>query len=132
MLSTLALMTVMLTGLYFVALALVSLRKPERAASFLLGFASSAAAHYLELFLRLVIGGAFVLRAPLMAFPEIFSIMGWVLLGTSAGLLLIPWQWHQRFAQHVVPQALRYLKLMGLCSFALGIFIIASATLGSG
>ena len=58
MTEALALTIVVLTGLYFIALAVVSLFMPERTSSFLLGFAGSALTHYIELFLRLLIGGA--------------------------------------------------------------------------
>ncbi|MGH8049660.1 MAG: hypothetical protein ACREPB_03265 [Arenimonas sp.] len=131
MISLLALIIVLLAALYFLALALVSFLRPEKASGFLLGFASSASFHYLELLIRIVIGAAFVIRAPLMKFSEIFSIFGWLLIGTSACLFLVPWHWHHKFTQKVVPQALRYLKLVALSSFAMGAFIIACAILGS-
>ena len=131
MINLLALIIVLLAALYFLALALVSFLRPEKASGFLLGFASSASFHYLELLIRIVIGTAFVVRAPLMKFSEIFSIFGWLLIGTSACLFLVPWHWHHKFTQKAVPQALRYLKLVALSSFAMGGFIIACAILGS-
>lgn len=130
MIHFLALIAVLLAALYLAVLAVVSILKPEKASRFLLGFASSASFHYLELFIRIVIGAALIVRAPLMRFQELFSIFGWVLVGTTVCLFLIPWQWHHKFAQQAVPQALRHLKLVAIISFALGGFIIVSAILG--
>ncbi len=127
MLNSLALITILLAGLYLIALAIVSFLKPAKASSFLLGFASSVPVHYLELIIRLVVGAAFVLHAPLMMFSEIFTIFGWILIGTTACLFVVPWQWHHRFAQRAVPYALRYLKLVAVCSFILGVLIIIYA-----
>jgi uncharacterized protein YjeT (DUF2065 family) len=100
------------------------------AARFLLAHGSSRSVHYLELSLRLVLGGGFVLGAPNLLFPDAFAVFGWVLLITTAGLLTVPWQWHRRFAQRSVPQALRYLALLGIASLALGSFVLFAAAHG--
>ncbi len=131
MIDFLALITVLSAALYLLALAIISFLRPQKATGFLLGFVSSAYLHYLELFMRIIIGTAFLVRAPLMMLPEIFTVFGWVLVGTSACLFFIPWQWHQKFARQAVPQALRHLKLVAGSSFLLGGFIIVSAMLGS-
>jgi hypothetical protein len=39
-------------------------------------------------------------------------------------------QWHRRFAQRSVPQALRYLTLLGIASVALGSFVLFAAAHG--
>src|SRR3990167_6183103 len=127
MLSILALIVVVLAGFYLVALAAVALFAPVRAAGFLLGFVGSATLHYLELLLRLVVGGAFLLHAPYLPFPGIFTVVGWVLILTTAGLALVPWQWHRRFAQKTVPHAVRNLKLIAVSSLAAGGFVLAAA-----
>lgn len=131
MIDLLALITVLSAAMYLLALAVISFLRPQKASGFLLGFVSSAYVHYLELFIRIIVGTAFLVRAPLMMLPELFTVFGWVLIGTSACLLFIPWQWHQKFAQMAVPQALRHLKLVAVSSFLLGGVIIASAILGS-
>jgi hypothetical protein len=127
MLSVLAMIVVVLVGLYFAGLSVVSLAAPARASSFLMGFASSASAHYAELLLRLVVGAAFVLAAPRVPLPGLFTIFGWLLIGTTAALFLVPWHWHRRFAQRVVPVALRYLPVVTVVSMAMGSFILWSA-----
>lgn len=127
MLNTLALIGVLLTGLYFLGLAVVALAAPDRAGRFLLGFAGTPFAHVLEMALRIALGAAFVIRAPLMMLPEAFNLFGWVLVVTSACLLAVPWRWHRRFAECVVPQALRWLRLIAMVSLALGVLVLFSA-----
>lgn len=127
---TLAAIPVLLTGLYLIAVAAVSFARPERASRFLMGFATSAATHYLELTLRLLVGGAFLLRAPQMLCSNLVTAFGWVLVLTTAGLFLIPWQWHRHFAAQAVPHALRYLKFVAVASLLLGGFVLASLFLG--
>lgn len=130
MIEALASLLVLLAGLYLLGLGVVSLADPARATRFLLGFAGSARAHYLELALRLAVGAAFIWRAPHLLFPGLFSLFGWVLAITTAGLFLVPWRWHQRFAQSSVPHALRHLRLLGIASLALGGFVLLAAARG--
>ncbi len=127
MLNMLALLGVLLTGLYFLGLAVMVFAAPDRAGRFLLSFAGTPFAHFLEMALRLAVGAAFVIRAPLMMFPEAFNLFGWVLVVTTACLLAVPWRWHRRFAQRVVPQAIRRLRLVATVSLALGPLVLASA-----
>lgn len=126
MLNTIALIVVSLTGLYLIALAAVSFAAPARASSFLMGFASSAAAHYSELFVRAAAGCAFIVMAPHVPFPLVFTVFGWILVGTTAVLFLVPWQWHRKFALRAVPQALRALPLVAAASLLLGAFVLWS------
>lgn len=117
---------VALTGLFFLTLAGLALFVPARAKRFLLGFATSPTAHYLELLLRIVIGAACVGFATHAPTPWVFTGFGWVLLLTSVGLLLLPWRWHQRFAQRSVPQALAFLPWIGMVSVLMGGFVLWS------
>ena len=126
-----ALTVVVLAGLYLLAFGTVSLILPTRANRFLLGFAGSQSVHYAELLVRLVVGAAFVLYAPRLFLSGAFNLFGWVLLVTTAGILLVPWQWHHRFAQQAVPRATRYIPLIGLASLAIGGFILVAVVRGS-
>lgn len=130
MINLLASTIVWLTGLYLISFALGMLLTPARAKRFLGGFASSAFTHYLELGLRLTAGGAILLYAPQMLFPNFFVIFGWILVVTTVGLFAVPWQWHQRFAQWSVPYATRNLRLVAGASLVFGGFVIASVILG--
>jgi uncharacterized protein YjeT (DUF2065 family) len=123
---------VLLAGLYLVALAALALVSPQRAKRFLSSFAGSAAAHFLELFVRLVVGAALVSYAPRMKVPGVFTVFGWVLVVTTIGLLAVPWRWHSRFATWSVPHATRNMRLFALGSLAAGIFVLLSVVLGPG
>ena len=131
MIKTLALGIVVLSGLYLCALATASLFAPSRTSRFLLGFATSQRVHFIELLVRFVVGGAFVIHAPSMFVPGVFRLFGLVLVVTTVCLLLLPWHWHHRFAQYAVPRATRFLPFIGLCSLALGLFILVAAINGN-
>lgn len=125
-LTTLAGTIVVTSGLWLLGLAAASAFAPAVTARFLSGFASSARAHVLEQSLRIVAGAGFVMFAQHMAFTIAFEILGWILVGTSVVLLLLPWRWHQRFASWVVPFAQRHLLLYALGSLFLGLFVFYS------
>lgn len=131
MIEVLALSVVIAGGLFFVSLGGVALLSPTHASRFLLGFAGSATKHYAELAVRFLVGGAFVFAAPATRGSGMFSLLGWTLLATTAGLLLIPWRWHHRFARRAVPEALRFLPLVGTSSVALGGLVLWSVFRGS-
>ncbi len=117
---------VLLFSLFLVALGGVSLIAPEKAKAFLLGFATSAFTHYLEMALRLVVGGSILYQAPHLKYSTAFTVFGWMMIATSAVLLLLPWKWHHRFAEKAVPRALRYLPFVGIVSLALGSAVLIS------
>ena len=131
MIEVLALAAVVATGLYLLALGAASLLAPSRAANFLLGFAGTPFRHFLELALRLVVGSALILLAPRMYLSAAFNLAGWVLLATTACLLLIPWRWHHRFAQRTVPLAMQHLILVGCASLVCGGLVLAAVVCGS-
>ena len=116
---------------YFVVVGTAGLIAPSVAKRFLLGFASSASAHYSELLIRLMVGAALLIHAPKMLYADVFNVFGWLLIATSAVLLLFPWRWHQRFAARSVPQALRFLPVIGVCALAFGILLIVALTGGA-
>lgn len=129
--NAVAQLVVILTGCYLVGLALVAWFRPETAKRFLTAFAATASVHYLEMSVRLLVGGAFVLRSPFMPFTNAFSLLGWALVVTTVCLLVLPWAWHRRFAQSVVPPALDRLAWLAAPSFAAGCFVVACAAVGN-
>jgi hypothetical protein len=126
-----AMAVVLAAGLYLVALGLALLARPAWASRFLMGHAASGPLHYLELSVRIVVGLAFVHSAPDMLAPGLFHLVGWVLVGTSVLLVLVPWQWHRRLAERSVPQALRFSPLLGLASMLMGGGVLVAGILGS-
>jgi hypothetical protein len=107
-----------------VAFAVATWVAREPCERFVLGFASSVRAHVTEQALRLLAGTAFILYAPEMRRPRVFEIFGWVLIVTSALLLVLPWRWHHRFGQWVLPVVVRHLRLFSLGALALGGFVL--------
>ena len=111
-------------GLFLIGLAALIIAMPSRAERFLKGFASSAVTHYAEQALRLVVGAALVSFAGSMRYPELFNVFGWLIIVSTAGLLLIPWQWHNRFGTLVMPPVFRRMRLFALGACVLGAFIL--------
>lgn len=130
--NVIGLVPVLLAGLYLVGLGAAALVSPQRARSFLSGFAQSAFVHYLELSVRLVVGAALVFYAPQMKSASLFAAFGWIVVLTTLGLFVVPWKWHRRFAAWSVPQATRNMSIFALGSLAAGIFVLVSLLLGPG
>lgn len=126
----LALIVVLLAGLYLLGLGTALLLVRSRAEAFLLAFAGSAQAHYSELLIRLLVGVASIQAATALPWSSSFVAFGWILLLTSLPLLLLPWRWHQRFAQQAVPSALRLRALLVGGSMAAGALLSACAIIG--
>lgn len=124
----LAAAVVLITGVYLLGLGLLSAVRPELVKRFLTAFASSARTHYTEQILRMVVGVALIMFAPAMYYPKLVEVFGWIIVITTAGLLLIPWQWHHRFGQWAIPLAIRHLKLFALGSLLLGVLILIGAS----
>lgn len=115
-----AFVILVLTGIYFLLLGTACIFAPAIAKHFLLGFAGSAFKHYLEMTLRMVVGIAMVIQAPYLLYSTAFTVFGWILIGTTTVLFVIPWTWHQRFAEKVLPRVAASLPLMGIFSILMG------------
>jgi hypothetical protein len=111
---------------YFLLLGVISLFRPNMAKRFLLGFANSAPKHYSELCIRLAVGGALLLVAPSAYYPAALNVAGWLLVGTTAVMALVPWHMHDRFTRASVPKALNYLPIIGAASLGLASFLLWS------
>jgi hypothetical protein len=66
-----------------------------------------------------------------MATPTLFAALGWVLIGTSLALALLPWRWHARIAQRSVAMATRFTLPLGLASIAMGAGLAFAVLSGS-
>lgn len=66
-----------------------------------------------------------------MRFDDAFAVFGGILIVTTIGLLLLPWRWHRRFAQRVVPPMTQHVALVGLMSLALGGAILVCMAIGT-
>jgi hypothetical protein len=110
-----------MAGLYLLVLGTFGLIRPKQLTVFLANFASTPGAHYLELFLRSLVGMSLLIVASLGPFSTVCKIIGWILLGTSTALLFVPWRQHRRFAQMVSPLVERLAPLIGWSSIAAAI-----------
>lgn len=72
---------------------------------------------------RLSLGGL-ILASPNLSAPTWLAGAGWVLLVTSALMLLVPWKLHRSFARIAVPRAPFVLQGMGLASVCAGAFLL--------
>ncbi len=131
MITLLAAVLVTLMGLYLISLGVTAAIYPGHATRFLHAHASSAFAHVLELSLRLIAGAALLLYAPHMRFGALFAVFGGILVVSTLVMFLIPWRWHQRFAQRSVPWATRRLAIVAIAAVTFGLFVIASVLMGA-
>jgi hypothetical protein len=111
-------------GLLLIALTGVAFAKPAIAERFLMRFASSARTHYVEQIFRLLIGAAIVVLSPAMWQPTMFWLVGWAIVVSSAALMCVPWQWHHRFGERLLPIVVRHLRLYAVGSLAFGALLL--------
>jgi len=122
--SLIAVFVVVAFGLILIALTRVAFATPALAERFLMRFASSARTHYVEQVFRLLVGAALVVLSPGMWQPNIFWLIGWAIVVSSAALMGVPWQWHHRFAKRVLPIVVRHLRMFAVGPFAFGALLL--------
>jgi len=125
--SLLAGTVVVAFGLFLIGLSVSVFARPELAERFFMSFASSARAHYFEQVVRLLIGASLVVISPGMWQSMIFRTIGWAVVISSVALMLMPWRWHQRFAQRVLPTVVRHMRLFAVGLFAFGVLLLYGA-----
>lgn len=111
-------------GLFLIGLAAVVFMKPLLGERFFMAFASSARTHYLEQAFRLLLGSSLVVLSPAMWQSGTFLFLGWIIVISTIGLMLIPWQWHHRFGQLVLPILVRHMRLYAVGLFAFGALLL--------
>ncbi|HLJ90149.1 MAG TPA: hypothetical protein VKZ53_25285 [Candidatus Angelobacter sp.] len=111
-------------GVFFISLTVLVFAKPAVAERFLMGFATSARAHFVEQILRVLFGGSLVIDSTDMWQTDAFRFIGWAIVASSVGLMLIPWQWHHRFGKKVLPVLIQHMRLYAIGSFAFGAVIL--------
>jgi hypothetical protein len=122
--SSLAGIVVGSCGLFLIGVTGIVFAKPALAERFFMSFASSARAHYVEQAFRLLIGASLVVLSPAMWQTNMFRLIGWVIVVSSIGLILIPWRWHHRFGQLVLPMVVRHMRLYAVGLFAFGALLL--------
>lgn len=122
--SFVASIVIVLFALCLFGVTAVVLVRPALAERFFLSFAASARAHVVEQVVRLLIGVSLVVRSPQMWQPVIFFLIGWALAGSAAVLLALPWQWHHRFGQRVLPLLVRHMRLYAVGMVLFGALLL--------
>ena len=117
--TLLAGIVVVACGLALIAFTGVVFARPALAERFLMSFASSARADYMEMALRLLIGTSLVVLSPAMC-----RVIGWAIVISSVALLLMPWRWHHRFGRRVLPTLIRRMKVYAVGVFAFGCLLL--------
>jgi hypothetical protein len=51
---------------------------------------------------------------------NMFRLVGWAIVISSAVLILLPWRLHHRFGQRVLPIIVRHMRLYAVGVFAFG------------
>ena len=77
--------------------------------------------------MRLVTGASLVVLSPAMWHASMFRVIGWAIVISSTGLMLIPWRWHHRFGQRVLPTLIRHMRLYAVGLFAFGVLLLYGA-----
>lgn len=119
-------------GFFLIALTGVAFVKPAMAERFFMSFASSARTHYVEQGFRLLIGASLVVLSPTMWQANLFRLIGWALVVSSAALILLPWRWHHRFGERVLPMLVRHMRLYTVGIFAFGVLLLYGVFAGKG
>ena len=130
--SQVAAVVVVAFGLLLIVFTGVAFATPAIAERFLMRFASSARTHYVEQIFRLLIGAALVVLSPAMWQPTMFWLVGWAIVVSSAALMCVPWQWHHRFAERMLPIVVRHLRLYAVGSLAFGALLLYGVFAGGG
>ncbi|MEQ1603326.1 MAG: hypothetical protein ABL999_00500 [Pyrinomonadaceae bacterium] len=128
--NTLAVVIVVLAGIWLIGLGAVAIAKPDLVKQFFDKFASSAFTHFLEMFVRIIAGTAFVIYSPQMRFSLVFTVFGWLLILSSVVLSFVPWKLHRRFADRSLPLLTKRMILFALVSLFGGAVILVSLILG--
>jgi hypothetical protein len=117
--------TVILFGLFIICVGAFMLFAPKKARETLRKMASTNFINYAEITLRIIPAIALIVYSDFSKYPVAFKIYGWLMLGTSIILYLIPRKWHHGFslksADVLKPL---YFQLLSPIAFLMGAAII--------
>jgi hypothetical protein len=109
---------------YLLGLGGMALVRPERAFSFLAGFAQTPRANWAEAIARFLAGLGAILAAPTLTQPIAWMVGGGFLIVTAVAMVLFP-DAHRAFAARSVPAVRRFIPLIGVASIAFGLGLSA-------
>ena len=90
--------TVILFGVFIIIAGMLMLFAPEKARQILRKAGSTNLINYGEITLRMLPAAALILYAESSKTPQFFSLLGWIMLGTSIVLYLVPRRWHHTYS----------------------------------
>ena len=117
--QTLALAIVLAAGVWLEAVAVLMALRPRHCLRLIELMtaklqASSWRVNLTEQGLRIVAGGALIVRAPASKLPPAFEVAGWIIVVSSILILLAPMRWHASYGvlltQRLSPLAIRLLS----------------------
>ena len=115
-------------ALWVAAGSAVAIFRPAKARGWIARFATSHGINIAEQAWRGLAGAALVVRAPEALWPEAFRIAGWVLIASSAVLLIVPLRWHAGYAVWwSLNLPLAAVRIAGVAGFALAVALVAGA-----
>ncbi len=85
-------------GLFFILVGLLMFFSPKKANATLRKAGSTNFINYAEITIRMIPAIALVIYSNDSKYPEVFKILGWFMLGTSAVLYFVPRQLHHSFS----------------------------------
>ncbi len=122
---TIAKWTVIVFGIFFIAVGIIMLFAPKKANQILRKAGSTNLINYAEITIRMIPAAGLILYSDFSKYPEIFKIFGWFMLVTSFILYFVPRQIHHKFslksADILKPL---YFQLISPFAFLFGIFLI--------
>jgi hypothetical protein len=98
MLSTIAQVLVILSGLWLAGLGVWMFVRPAWALAALKGMGSGPLIHFGEMAFRTAAGFAFVVAAPQSRFPMAITVIGVFLIVTALALTVMPRRWHVAYS----------------------------------
>lgn len=113
-----------LFALLLLVLGLLCFLRPTSVQNFFDLFVATKKAHFIEQMIRLVVGLSLIRFSEMMTYSGLFYAFGWLIVVTSLLLIVLPWRWHQKFAQRVIPVVKKHLKVYGLLSLFLAVMLL--------
>ena len=119
-----ALIILWTTCLYLLGLGATMLFAPDRARQFLSAFAQTPKANLIEAVIRLTVGLALVIAAPVLDHPLVVRWFG-IFVAVTALLFIAAPGLHRRFAARSVAAVLPFLPFLGVASIVLAMLLAA-------
>lgn len=107
--------------------SLMMLFRPYVFAQGIINFSEQPYFHPFEILSRLIAGGIFIAYAAETQYPELFKIIGLVLLLVGVGLALTPPRLHKKFAVQSALRCKNYFRFIGLFSVVLSFALLYAA-----